>query len=198
MYELIDQAVSKYITLTEEERQLFHELLKTKKVKKKNFLLQEGEVCNFEGFVTKGCIRTYYINSEGTETIITFAVEGWWVSDLTSFMDQSRSNMFIEALEDSELLVIDYQSKMLLFEKVSKMERFFRIIVQRSLGTLQQRFYASVSQTAEERYVTFMEKYPLLLQRIPQHLIARYIGVSPEFLSKIRNSRSKGVTQHRP
>ncbi len=191
MFEQIDQSVSRYIQLTEEERAIFHSFLKQKKVRKKNFLLQEGEVCDFEAFVLKGCIRSYYINKEGTETILLFAVEGWWVSDLSSFSDQTPSNMFIETVEDCELLLIDYKSKMQLFEKVPKFEKFFRIIVQRSLGVLQKRFYASISQTAEERYIAFTEKYPHIVQRVPQHQIARYIGVSPEFLSKVRSSMYK-------
>jgi CRP-like cAMP-binding protein len=191
MFEQIDQSVSRYIQLTEEEREIFHSLLKLKKVRKKTFLLQEGEVCDFEAFILKGCIRSYYLNKEGTETILLFAVEGWWVSDLSSFSEQAPSNMFIETVEDCELLMIDYKNKMQLFEKVPKFEKFFRILVQRSLGVLQQRFYASISQTAEERYLAFTEKYPHIVQRVPQHQIARYIGVSPEFLSKVRSAMYK-------
>ncbi|WEK37804.1 MAG: Crp/Fnr family transcriptional regulator [Candidatus Pseudobacter hemicellulosilyticus] len=191
MYEAIDQAIAKYVQLGKEELQLFHGLLKLKKVKKKSYLLQEGDVCTTESFVLKGCIRTYYLDKEGLETIISFAVEGWWVSDLTSFTDQVPSNMFIEALEDCELLQIDYASKMQLFEKIPKLERYFRLLVQRSLSVFQQRLYATVSQTAEERYLHFLDRYPQIVQRVPQHQIARYIGVSPEFLSKIRSGLLK-------
>ncbi|GAA0541934.1 Crp/Fnr family transcriptional regulator [Chitinophaga japonensis] len=191
MFEQIDASVARYIQLTPEEQELFHSLLRYKKIKKKSFLLQEGEVCDFEAFLLKGCTRSYYINQEGTETILLFAVEGWWVSDLTSFTEQKPSNMFIETVEECELLMIDYQRKMQLFEKIPKFEKLFRILVQRSLGVLQTRFYASVSQTAEERYLAFMEKYPHIAQRVPQHQIARYIGVSPEFLSKVRSTMYK-------
>jgi CRP-like cAMP-binding protein len=188
MFQEIDQFVSKYITLTEEQTEFFHSLLKYRVVKKKNFLLQEGEICDFEAFILKGCIRSYYLDKEGVETILLFAVEEWWVSDLTSFSERKPSNLFIETVEDSELLSIDYNNKSLLFEKVPAFERMFRLLVQRSLSVLQQRFYASVSQTAEERYLHFLEKYPLIAQRVPQHQIARYIGVSPEFLSKVRST----------
>jgi CRP-like cAMP-binding protein len=191
MYEAIDRFVAKYIQLTEEELNFFHGLLKHKKLRKKTFLLQEGTICDFEAFVLKGCIRSYYIDKEGIETILLFAVEDWWVSDLTSFSEQKPSNLFIETLEDCELLSIDYKNKSRLFEKIPAFERMFRIMVQRALGVLQQRFYASVSQTAEERYIQFMEKYPLVAQRVPQHQIARYIGVSPEFLSKVRSTMYK-------
>ncbi|KAA2241915.1 Crp/Fnr family transcriptional regulator [Chitinophaga agrisoli] len=191
MFEQIDNSVSRHIQLTQEELQLFHDLLQYKKVKKKQFLLQEGEVCNFEAYILKGCIRSYYLNKEGTETILAFAVEDWWVSDLSSFAEQKPSNMFIETVEDCELLSIDYQSKVELFEKAPKFEKYYRLLVQRSLGVLQQRFYASISQTAEERYLAFMEKYPHIAQRVPQHQIARYLGVSPEFLSKVRSNMYK-------
>lgn len=187
MFESIDQFVARYITLTAAELDFFHSLLKLKKIKKKNFLLQEGEVCNFEAFIVKGCTRTYYIDQEGSETILLFAVEGWWVSDIGSFSEQKPSSQFIETVEDCELLTIDFKSKALLFEKIPAFEKLFRLLVQRSLSVLQQRFYASISQTAEERYRDFIERYPNMPQRIPQHQIARYIGVSPEFLSKVKS-----------
>src|SRR5258708_1290044 len=191
MHEAIDRFVAKYIQLTEEELAFFHSLLKHKKLRKKNFLLQEGDICDFEAFVLKGCIRSYYLYKDGADTLLLFAMEDWWVSDLTSFSEQKPSNLFIETLEDCELLSIDYKNKSRLFEKIPAFERMFRIMVQRALGVLQQRFYASVSQTAEERYLQFMEKYPLVAQRVPQHQIARYIGVSPEFLSKVRSTMYK-------
>lgn len=191
MFDQIDASVAKYVQLTEAELEVFHSLLKHKKVKKKNFLLQEGEICTFETFIIKGCIRLYFIDKEGVETILYFAVENWWVSDLASFMDQQPSNQFIETLEDCELLILDYRSKNELLEKIPKMEKYYRILLQRSMGVLQQRFYANVSQTAEERYLAFIEKYPLVVQRVPQHQIARYIGVSPEFLSKVKSTLYK-------
>jgi CRP-like cAMP-binding protein len=187
MFEEIDQFVSKYITLTADEREFFHSLLRHRHLRKKQFLLKEGEICDFEAFLLKGCIRTYYLDKEGVETILLFAVEEWWVSDIISFSERTPSNLFIETIEDSELLTIDYAGKTRLFERIPAFERMFRLLLQRSLGVLQQRFYASVSQTAEERYRQFLEKYPQVAQRVPQHQIARYIGVSPEFLSKIRS-----------
>jgi len=191
MFNQLDASVARFIQLTAEELELFHSLLQFKKVKKKQFLLQEGEVCDFEAYLLKGCCRSYYLDKEGTETILLFAVEDWWVSDLSSFSEQTPSNMFIETVEDCEMLLINYTNKMQLFEQVPKFEKFYRLLVQRSLGVLQKRFYASVSQTAEERYLAFMEKYPHIVQRVPQHQIARYIGVSPEFLSKVRSNMYK-------
>lgn len=188
MFEQIDQFVSRYITLTPEEQELFHSLLQFRKVKKKNFLLKEGEVCEFEAYILKGCVRTYYEDKQGTQTILSFAVEGWWIGDLDSFSEQKPARMFIESLEDCELLTISYNDKNTLFEKIPKFEKLFRHLMQRALIVLQQRFYASVTQTAEERYLAFLERYPNMVQRVPQHQIARYIGVSPEFLSKVRST----------
>ena len=191
MFDEIDRFVTKYIHLSAEELALFHALLKHRKVPKKTFLLQEGEICDFEAFIIKGCIRTYYLDKEGVETILLFAVEHWWASDITSFSERTPSNLFIETIEDCELLTIDYAGKTRLFEKIPQFERMFRLLVQRSLGVLQQRFYSSISQTAEERYLQFLERYPKVAQRVPQHQIARYIGVSPEFLSKVRSTLFK-------
>src|ERR1700722_11768775 len=191
MFETIDRFIAKYITLNNEERNFFHSLLRTRKVKKKTFLLQEGEICDFEAFINKGCVRSYYLDKEGVETILLFAVEEWWVSDITSFADRKPSNLFIETIEDSELLILDFAGKNRLLEKIPAFEHMYRLLVQRSLGVLQQRFYSTVSETAEERYKQFREKYPLVAQRVPQHQIARYIGVSPEFLSKVRSGLFK-------
>jgi CRP-like cAMP-binding protein len=174
------------MALSPEELETFHSLLKLRRVSKRSFLLQEGEVCDFEAFILKGCIRTYFIDENGYETILLFAVENWWVSDIASFSEQKPSRLFIEALEDSELLVIDHDRKEALFRSVPQFERLFRILVQRSLTELQHRYFDSISKTAKERYAIFLEKYPAISRRVPQQQIARYLGISPEFLSKIR------------
>ncbi|MGN7821535.1 Crp/Fnr family transcriptional regulator [Chitinophaga varians] len=191
MFEQIDQFVDRIISLTPEERQLFHSLLKFRRVRKRTYLLQEGEICDFEAYIVKGCIRTYYLSDDGTETILSFAIEDWWVSDTYSFTEQKPSNMFIESLEDCELLIIDRKSKAALYEKIPKFETLFRLLIQRSLFALQRRFHSLVSQTAEQRYLAFLEKYPQVVQRVPQNQIARYLGVSPEFLSKVRSTIQK-------
>ncbi|MBS0030757.1 Crp/Fnr family transcriptional regulator [Chitinophaga sp. 22321] len=191
MFEQIDQFVDRIISLTPEERQLFHSLLKFRRVRKRTYLLQDGEICDFEAYIVKGCIRTYYLSDDGTETILSFAIEDWWVSDPYSFTEQTPSNMFIESLEDCELLVVDHKSKAALYQKIPKFETLFRLLIQRSLFALQKRFHSLVSQTAEQRYLAFLEKYPQVVQRVPQNQIARYLGVSPEFLSKVRSAMHK-------
>lgn len=191
MFEQIDKYVANCISLSPEELTLFHSLLKVKRVRKRSYLLQEGEICDFEAYIVKGCIRTYYLSDEGAETILSFAIEDWWVSDLYSFTEQKPSNMFIESLEDCELLIIDHKSKAGLFKKIPQFETLFRLMVQRSLFALQKRFHSLVTQTAEQRYLAFLDKYPQIVQRVPQNQIARYLGVSPEFLSKVRGAMNR-------
>jgi len=193
MFELIDANVAKHIQLTQEEINLFHSLLHVKKFKKKQFLLQPGEICNFTGFITKGCIKNYFVDEKGNDFIMSFAIEDWWVGDISSFYEHKPASIFIETIEDTELLMMDFQGNEQLFKGIPKFERFFRILIQRSLTNLQTRFFQTLAKPAEERYLEFLKKYPQVAQRVPQQLIASYIGVTPEFLSKIRNKMVRKV-----
>jgi CRP-like cAMP-binding protein len=191
MYKQIDTYVNKCVSLTKEELEYFHSLLQYKKVKKKSFLLRAGEKCDFEAYIITGCVRVYYIDENGFEVNLLFAVEDWWVSDLASFSQQQSARLFIETLEDCELLFIDYKSKEALFKKVPKFERLFRLMIQKAYETMVDRLISNISKSAPRRYQEFIKKYPTIPQRVPQHLIAAYLGVSPEFLSKIRTRLSK-------
>lgn len=186
MFQQINQYVARCISLNEKELAFFHSALHRKTIKKKTFLLQQGQICDFEAYIIKGCIKIYYLDKEGNEVILLFAVEDWWVSDIDSFSNQSTSNLFIETLEDCELFVLNYADKKRLYQQVPKLERMFRLMVQRAYVVLQQRFFATISQPAEERYLDFLKRYPSIPQRVAQHQIAAYLGISPEFLSKIR------------
>ena len=190
MYQPINQNVSKCVQFTEEELQIFNQVLKYKKVPKKTFLLQQGEVCNFEFYILNGCIRSFCIDDKGAEVIMTFAIEDWWVSDIASFNDQKPSHMFIETVEDCELLMLSPQTKEELLMKAPRFERVFRMMVQKHLSTYQERLFENIAQSAKDRYLAFLEKYPTLPQRVPQHMIASYLGISAEFLSKIRKKLS--------
>jgi CRP/FNR family transcriptional regulator, cyclic AMP receptor protein len=186
MFEQIDKYISRCITLDDEQLSTFHSALQYKKVKKKTFLLQKGDICYFEAYIIKGCIKTYYLDDEGNEVILHFAVEDWWVSDIASFSDEKTSNLFIETLEDCELLILTHDKKEILYQQIPRLERMFRLMVQRAYVVLQNRFFATLSQPADERYLDFLKRYPTIPQRVPQHQIAAYLGISPEFLSKIR------------
>jgi CRP-like cAMP-binding protein len=186
MYELILQHISKYIQLTEEENDYFISVLQVKRLRKKQYLVQEGDVCRFETFVNKGCLRAYYVDEKGQEHIAQFAIEGWWISDMYSFFTGTPAHLNVDALEDSEFFCIDKASHEELLLQVPKFERFFRIILQNAYVAHQQRIIANMSKTAEERYLEFLERYPQLEQRVPQHQVASYLGITPESLSRIR------------
>jgi CRP-like cAMP-binding protein len=182
----INSNVCRYVSFNREELELFNSLLKPKRYPKKTFLLRAGEVCNFEGFILIGSLRKYYIDDNGNEVIIQFGIENGWISDIASFSDQEPGNLFIETLEDSELLILDPKSKESLLTQVPKFERFYRKLVEKNISTMQNRLYFSISKTAEQKYLDFLEHYPTIPQRVPQHYIASYLGMTPEFLSKVR------------
>ncbi len=187
MTELLQQNISNHISLTNGEMEEFCNLFQTKVIKKKNFLLREGEVCKFEGFVTKGIFRVYHIDKSGAEQILYFAIENWWITDIDSFTNERPSQLFIEALEDSVVLLISKKDKEFAYTNLPKIEKLFRVMTQKTHVALQRRMIDNLSKTAEQRYLDFIEKYPQLYQRLSNLQIAAYLGISHEFLSKIRN-----------
>lgn len=192
MYEEIDTYIGKCTRLDREGLELFHSKLQYREVRKKTFLLQAGDVCNFEAYIRKGCIRAYYLDEKGNQVTLHFAVEDWWVSDIASFNERTPSSLFLETLEDSELFLLQYADKEELYQQLPQLERMFRIMIQRAYSVLQDRLYATVAKPAEDRYLEFLDRYPDIPLRVPQHMIASYLGISPEFLSKIRTKLAKG------
>ncbi len=186
----INQYVNKCAVFSEHEIQLFDDLLQHITVKKKTMLLREGEICNFEAYILKGCIRTFCMDENGAEVILQFAVEDWWVSDIASFHEQTPSKFYIETLENCELLILTHEAKEELLMKVPQFERVFRLMVQRNLSVTQNRLVNTIAKPAQDRYVEFLERYPSVAQRVAQHYIAAYLGISAEFLSKIRAKMS--------
>jgi CRP-like cAMP-binding protein len=187
----IQHYIRQILPLKEDELNAIEKYFQRKSYPKKTILLREGDVCRFEAFIIKGCIKTYFIDKDGFEVILTFSTENWWISDVASFQDQKPSKMFIETIEDSELLELTPQSQIELLEKHPALEKMFRLMLQRHLSAYQERLFGNIALTAEERYDNFLKKYPALPQRIPQHLIASYLGVSAEFLSRLRKRKSK-------
>lgn len=183
--------VNRHIQLTEEEAAYFASLLRLTKVKKKQYIVQPEFVCKYRSYVVQGAMRGYLIDNKGQDHTIAFAIEDWWISDYSSFIFQQPATLFVEALEDSVLIQIDYNAEQLLMETHPKFEKFFRIITQRSFAFLQQRMLSNLSKSAEERYDEFMKKYPSIAARVPQYTLASYLGFSTEFLSKIRNKKLK-------
>lgn len=186
MYELLHKKISELIAISDEEFNFCKTLFVPKKLRKRQYLLQEGDVCKYNTFVSKGLLRSYTIDDKGTEHILQFAFEGWWIGDIYSFITENPSNFNIEALEDCELLLITKPSMDILFEKVPKFERYFRILIQNNLIATQRRLMGTLSETAEEKYTNLMNNFPGCLQRVPQHMIASYLGITRETLSRIR------------
>lgn len=185
-YTLINDNIKKHITLTEKEQAFFASLLKEKSISKKEFLLRANTICHFETFVVKGCLRNFYIDNEGNEHTTLFATEGWWTGDLYSFITQSPSRYYIEALENTTVLQISKVDMERLYTEVPKFERLFRILLQNAYVAQEERIVQNLSNTAEQRYEAFKLKYPVLEQRIAQKHIASYLGITPEFLSMLR------------
>lgn len=187
MYNQINTNISRYVTFSDQELLLFNSLLDYRKVTKKTILLHAGEQCNFEAFVIKGCARKYYIDSNGAEVVLQLAVENAWLSDVSfSVYESNPSHVFIETLEDCEFFMFTPESKEILFEKAPRFERAYRILMERHLAVTQERLFDTISKTATDKYIAFLERYPTLSNRFAQHYIASYLGISPEFLSKIR------------
>lgn len=192
VYQQINESISRYVDFTKDELDIFNSLLEHKKVPKKSIMLHEGEVCNFEAFVVKGCVRKYYIDSNGFEVILQFAIENAWIGDIASTLYETKpSKMYIETLEDSEFLMFNVESKEELFARAPRFERAFRILVQRNLVVTQNRLINTISKTALDKYLEFLDLYPTLPQRVAQHYIASYLGISAEFLSKTRAKIAK-------
>ncbi|MDV6168727.1 Crp/Fnr family transcriptional regulator [Flavobacterium sp. DG1-102-2] len=192
MFEQINTSISRYVTFSKEELDTFNSLLEFRKVPKKTIMLHEGEMCNFEAFVIKGCVRKYYIDHNGFEVILQFAIENAWVSD-TSFSNYEThpSRIFIETMEECEFLIFSPETKEELLARAPKFERAFRILFERHLSVTQNRLFNTIAKTAMEKYVEFLELYPTLPQRVAQHYIASYLGISAEFLSKVRAKLAK-------
>jgi len=193
--DLLIESLEKHIPLSDDDKKLILSCLRERKVKKGQFLVHEGAVSRCTNFVTHGSVRTYFIDLNGQEHIVQFAIEGWWISDLNSFIMQVPATFNVQAIEDSDILELPFDSLDILYDKIPKLERYFRVITQRAFVSFQQRIVQNISMSAEERYLAFQAKYPKLELRIPQKLVASYLGVSAEFLSKIKTRIMKRKTE---
>jgi len=158
-------------------------------LKKKEYLLTEGQVCKFNYFVEKGCIRMFYINDKIVEQTTQFALEEWWLSDYFSFAKQLPSQYSIQAVEKSLVVAIDYQLQDKLFDEIPQLERYFRIMMQRALAASQLRVKLIYQLSKEEMYKHFNTSFPHFFQRVPQYMIASYLGLTPEYLSELRKKK---------
>ena len=188
---LLFQKLDEKIRLTEDEKAQVKTFFLPKKLRRKQYLLQEGDPCKYVAFVEKGMLRSYTIDDKGLEHIMQFAFEGWWIADQYSFLTGEPSLYNIDALEDCELLLLSRDAEEEMMEKIPRMERFFRILLQNNLIAMQRRIISSLSRTAEEKYKELIVSCPTIPQRVPQHMMASYLGITPETLSRIRKQISE-------
>lgn len=186
MFDLLKLHITKHLNFSNNEIEEFCNLFHEKSVEKKSFLLREGEVCKFEGFVTKGLFKVFHIDKDGVEQVLYFAPENWWITDIDSFTNQKPSDFSIQALEDSVVLVISPKDKEYAYNNLPSIEKLFRIMTQKTFVELQRKLINNLSKTSEQRYIDFIQKYPQLSQRLSNLQIAAYLGISHEFVSKIR------------
>ena len=179
------------VPLNEKEKELIRAKFHSRLFRKRQFVLQEGDVCTQFNFVVRGCLRTYQIDEKGNTHILQFATENYWINDLGSFHGVRPSALNIDALEDTVVLQISRDDLISLYKEAPKFDRIFRVLIENAFVRLQERLLQNISSTAEERYESFLELYPYLINRLSQVQIAAFIGVTPEFLSRLRNIRSK-------
>ncbi|MPT36122.1 MAG: Crp/Fnr family transcriptional regulator [Flavobacterium sp.] len=183
---LLLDTIARYVTLTSEEQEHVVAATEFQSYKAKSILLKEGEICLHSYFVIKGILRSYTIDENGVEHVVSFASPGWWIADMYSYLSQRPGQLYIETNEDSEVILLSKENQERLYDEVPKMERFFRILIENSLVANQQRLIDNLSFTAEARYDKFTKKHPDLIHCLPQKQIASYIGVTPEFFSKMK------------
>ncbi|MBC6491294.1 Crp/Fnr family transcriptional regulator [Flavihumibacter stibioxidans] len=186
MYEEYFRSFNKKVPLTQEEEALIKTYLTPKKLRKKQYLLQEGDVCKSFAFIEKGALKSYSVDDAGNEYIIQFGIEGWFISDLYSFITGEPATYNIDAIEDSELVLISKSANEELLRILPKYETFTRLNITGAYLAMQKRLTSIISSPLEERYENFITLYPDIVQRVPQHMIASYMGLTPETLSRIR------------
>ena len=179
--------ISKYIVLTEEEEAFFISKLSYRKYLKGQYVLQQGDVCDKSSFLVSGCTKTFYADDKGQEHIVLFAIEDWWVSDIGSFITQTPADYHIQCIENTEVIQFSYQDQEDLIAKIPKLDRLFRQMLEKALISSQKRIVRGFSLNAKEQFLYFKEHYPTIEQRVPQYMIASYLGITKEFLSKIKS-----------
>lgn len=178
--------LDKFITISDEEFASVLSFFKVSEVKKKQDLILSGEICRSIYFVQKGCLRKFFINEKGVEQTTEFAIENWWMTDTFAYERQGKSSFTIQAVEPSVVLMIDLQAQEELLKKHPVMERYFRMVYQRAYAAAERRIRYLYEMSREELYIHFSTQYPWFIQRIPQYLIASFLGFTPEYLSEIR------------
>lgn len=188
MIEILFKHIEQKVSLTAVDKEMIANFFLRKRLRKKQYLLQEGDICKYLSFVVKGLIRTYNIDEKGDEHMSIFGWEGWWISDFNSFLSMAPSVFYIDAIEESEVFMISRPDYEALTLQVPIMDRYFRILFQNSLVTKERRLMSSITHTAAQKYEQLIASSPEIIDRIPQNMVASYLGIAPETLSRIKRS----------
>jgi CRP-like cAMP-binding protein len=192
MHEKLVETIQSKVSFTSQELESIKHFFIPKKVRKRQYLLNAGDVAQYTYFVEKGLLRSFSVDDSGHEHVVQFASEGWWTSDMCSFLTGDKAVYNIEAIEDSEVLMLTKQAQDEMLEKQPKMEKYFRLLMQNAIISLQRRIVGTLSLSAEEKYKRMMAVYPDILQRAPQQHVASFLGITPETLSRVRKLVSVG------
>jgi len=185
-YQNILNNINRYVALNEEDEQQFVSIIRTTRVKRKQLIVQPNFFCSHQSYIEKGAFRSYILDRNGIEHTIQIAIEDWFISDFGSYMTGDPASLFVEALENSIIYQLAYSDVESLCKSNQKFEHYFRVSAQKAFVFSQRRILANLYMTAEERYIEFSNLYPAMIQRIPQYILASYLGMTPEYLSKIR------------
>jgi CRP-like cAMP-binding protein len=191
MVDLLHAHIERRIHLSSKEYTFLSQFFTPRRIRKHQFFLQEGDICKRMAFVQNGCLREYTVDHKGEEHIIQFAIEDWWISDLTSYLSGLPSTQNIDAVQDTDVLILERQARDKLLDAVPAMERFFRLLLESNYVATRRRINYSLTASADERYLAFIMTYPQLVEQIPQQYIASYLGITPQSLSRIRRELSK-------
>ncbi|TGE20753.1 Crp/Fnr family transcriptional regulator [Hymenobacter aquaticus] len=196
MFNQFFETIKRFVPLSTDDQAAITAAFRVCQLRKKETLLLQGSMCMSASYIVKGLLRVYHADPQDNQFVLKFATENEWAVDLGSFFNQQAAIVTIEAVEATKVLYTDHRSLLALFGQVPAFERYVRLIQQQALVDMQQRLLSVMRQTADQRYLQFIMTYPALVQRLPQKQIASYLGISPEFLSKLRGQMSRGATRH--
>lgn len=178
--------IQKYIKLEEADIDLINEYVSSVSIKNKEYILEEGQICKSYFFVEEGCLRMFFYNDKGAEQTTYFALENWWITDFSGFSDQRQSQYNIQAVGKTEILVLDFSKMDELLDRLPKLEKYFRIVMQKNIAASQERIKLLYQLSKEELFLHFNKSFPHFVQKVPQYMLASFLGLTPEYLSEIR------------
>lgn len=185
-YQNLLDNIARFVQLNEDEQQKLLSIVRTTRVKKRQFIDQPGFVCGYRNYVSEGAFRSYFIDAEGKDHTVQIAMEDWFVSDFYSYITQTPATLYVEALENSIIFQMKYEDIEGLCKEIHGLSEYFRMTTEKAFAFSRKRALANLSMNAEERYLDMLSRYPNMIQRVPQKVIASYLGMTPEFMSKIR------------